>query len=308
MYNKSVIFMNILKKCTLCARNCQIDRYQKLGYCKQSNKIRIAKASLTYFEEPCISNKKGSGTIFFSGCNLGCIFCQNESISHKNFGYDITIQRLAEIMLELEKKGAININLVTPTPHIIGIKKALVKAKKQGLSIPIIYNTSSYENVNSLKILDGLIDVYLPDLKYYNSNYALKYSNVPNYFQVASSAIEEMYRQVGKVEFFKNGNIKKGVIVRHLMLPTLKEDSKKVIKYLYNTYHDNIYLSIMNQYTVMKPLKYKELNQKIKGKDYDEVIEYALNLGVKNAYCQLEKTSSKDFIPNFDLEGVKKTN
>ena len=294
--------MNVLKKCNLCPRNCLVDRYKNLGYCKQSNKIRIAKAALTYFEEPCISNSKGSGTIFFSGCNLGCIFCQNKDISKENFGKIISIKRLSEIMLELQDKGAININLVTPTPHVIGISKAIKLAKKNGLVIPIIYNTSSYETVDTLKLLDGLIDVYLPDLKYYDDKYAIKY------FKVATLAIKEMYKQVGKPVFDKDGNILKGVIVRHLMLPTLKEDTKKVLNYLYNTYQDNIYISIMNQYTVIKPLKYKELNHKVNDKDYDEVIDYAISLGIQNAYCQLDNTSSKDFIPDFDLEGVEKNN
>ncbi len=300
--------MNVLKKCNLCPRNCLVDRYKNLGYCKQSNKIRIAKAALTYFEEPCISNSKGSGTIFFSGCNLGCIFCQNKDISKENFGKIISIKRLSEIMLELQDKGAININLVTPTPHVIGISKAIKLAKKNGLVIPIIYNTSSYETVDTLKLLDGLIDVYLPDLKYYDDKYAIKYSKAPNYFKVATLAIKEMYKQVGKPVFDKDGNILKGVIVRHLMLPTLKEDTKKVLNYLYNTYQDNIYISIMNQYTVIKPLKYKELNHKVNDKDYDEVIDYAISLGIQNAYCQLDNTSSKDFIPDFDLEGVEKNN
>ena len=296
--------MDVLKKCNLCKRNCLVNRYEKVGYCKQTNEIRVAKASLTYFEEPCISNSKGSGTIFFSGCNLGCIFCQNIEISTKNFGKTIESNKLANIMLNLQSKGAININLVTPTPHILGIKKAIIIAKEKGLNIPIIYNTGTYENINSLKLLDGLIDVYLPDLKYYDDSYAIKYSNAKDYFKTATEAIKEMYRQVGKVEFDMYGNIKKGVIVRHLLLPTLKEDSKKIIKYLYDTYQDNIYLSIMNQYTVIKPLKYNELNNKVKDRDYNEVIDYAISIGVKNAYCQLDNTSSKDFIPNFDLEGV----
>ena len=296
--------MDVLKKCNLCQRNCLVNRYKNVGYCKQTNEIRIAKAILTYFEEPCISNEKGSGTIFFSGCNLGCIFCQNIEISKKNFGKNISSERLSEIMLELQEQGAININLVTPTPHIIGIRDAIIKAKEKGLKIPIIYNTGTYENIESLKLLDGLIDVYLPDLKYYDDKYAIKYSNAPNYFEIATKAIQEMYRQVGPIEFDQNGNIKKGIIVRHLLLPSLKDDSKKIIKYLYETYQDNIYLSIMNQYTIIKPLKYKELNHKIKNKDYDEIIDYACNLGIKNAYCQLDNTSSKDFIPTFDLEGV----
>ena len=296
--------MDVLKKCNLCARNCLVNRYTKIGYCKQTNEIRIAKACLTYFEEPCISNKKGSGTIFFSGCNLGCIFCQNIKISRNNYGKNITSYELAKIMLNLQNQGAININLVTPTPHIIGIREAIIKAKEIGLNIPIIYNTGTYENIDSLKLLDGLIDVYLPDLKYYDDKYAIKYSYCKDYFKIASNNIKEMYRQVGNIEFDKFGNIKKGIIVRHLLLPTLKEDSKEIIKYLYDTYHDNIYLSIMNQYTVMKKFKYQELNQKVKEKDYNEIIDYAFSLGIKNAYCQLNNTSSKDFIPNFDLEGI----
>lgn len=296
--------MDILTNCNLCHRNCHINRYKEIGFCKQTNNIRVAKATLTYYEEPCISNQNGSGTIFFSGCNLGCVFCQNEMISHDNYGKDISSSELANIMLNLQKKGAININLVTPTPHIIGIKESIIMAKKLGLNIPIIYNTGTYENVESLKILDGLVDVYLPDFKYFDNKYALKYSKVKNYFETCSQAIQEMYRQVGKCKFDKNGNIIKGVIVRHLMLPTLLNDSKQIIKYLYETYHDNIYLSIMNQYTVVKKLSYNELNHQVKENDYNNLIDYAISIGIKNAFCQLDNTSSKKFIPTFDLEGV----
>ena len=235
---------------------------------------------------------------------MGCIFCQNEKITKENFGKNITPNRLSEIMLELQDKGAININLVTPTPHIIGIKEAIIKAKENGLTIPIIYNTGTYENIESIKLLDGLIDVYLPDLKYYDDKYAIKYSNTKDYFKNATEIISEMYKQVGICKFDEKGNIIKGVIVRHLMLPTLLNDSKQIIKYLYETYKDNIYISIMNQYTVIKPLKYEELNHKVKEKDYNKLILYAINLGVKNAYCQLDNTSNLKFIPNFDLEGV----
>lgn len=295
---------DILKKCNLCNRKCLVNRYENIGFCKQTNDIRIAKATLTYFEEPCISNDKGSGTIFFSGCNMGCCFCQNSKISTDNFGTIISVERLSEIMLELQSKGAININLVTPTPHIIKIIDAIKLAKKNGLNLPIIYNTSSYETVDSIKLLNGLIDVYLPDLKYFDDLYAVKYSKSPNYFENATKAINEMYKQVGPCEFDSNGNIKKGIIVRHLMLPTLKEDTKKIVSYLYKTYHDNIYISIMNQYTIMENIKYKELNQKIKDKDYNDIIDYMINLGIKNAFCQLDDTSSKKYIPDFNLEGV----
>ena len=297
--------MDVLEKCNLCQRNCLVNRYKNVGYCKQTEKIRVAKASLTYFEEPCISNELGSGTIFFSGCNMGCIFCQNEEISSNNFGKDISSEKLACIMLNLQEKGAININLVTPTPHIIGICKAIKKAKVKGLNIPIIYNTGTYENVESIKLLDGLIDVYLPDLKYYDDEYAIKYSNCKNYFQNATLIINEMYKQVGPCQFDDKGNITKGVIVRHLVMPNLVEDSKKILKYLYDTYQDNIYISIMNQYTPIKHLKYEELNHKVKDNEYNDLIDYAVEIGIKNAFCQLDNTSSKDFIPNFDLEGVK---
>ena len=296
--------MDVLKKCNLCERKCLVNRYESVGFCKQTNEIRLAKACLTYLEEPCISNEKGSGTIFFSGCNLGCVYCQNIKISKENFGKTITFERLAEIMLELQSMGAININLVTPTPHIIGISKAIKLAKDKGLNIPIIYNTSSYETVESLKLLDGLVDVYLPDLKYFDDTIALKYSKVKNYFQVATTNLNEMYRQVGPCEFDNCGNIKKGIIVRHLMLPTKKDDTKKILNYLYQSYQDKIYLSIMNQYTVMDNLPFEELKQTIKEKDYDEVIDYAINLGIKKAFCQLDNTSSKEFIPDFNLEGI----
>lgn len=296
--------MDVLKKCNLCERNCLVNRYERVGFCKQTNEIKLAKAALTYFEEPCISNEKGSGTIFFSGCNLGCVYCQNIKISKENFGKTISFKRLAEIMLELQEMGAININLVTPTPHIIGIVEAIKLAKGKGLKIPIIYNTSSYETLEYLKLLDGLVDVYLPDLKYFDNNIALKYSKVKNYFQIATNNLEEMYRQVGSCEFDSQGNIKKGIIVRHLMLPNQKEDTKKILNYLYKTYQDNIYLSIMNQYTIMDNLPFEELKQTIKEKDYDEVIDYAISLGIKNAFCQLDNTNTKEFIPNFNLEGV----
>ena len=296
--------MDILKKCNLCKRNCLVNRYKQVGYCKQTDKIRVAKAVLTYFEEPCISNSKGSGTIFFSGCNMGCIFCQNEKISTNNFGCNIASDKLASIMIDLQNKGAININLVTPTPHIIGIIDAIKKARVEGLTIPIIYNTGTYETLESIKLLDGLIDVYLPDLKYFDDSLAIKYSNTKNYFSNATLIIEEMYKQVGPCEFDIDGNIKKGVIVRHLVLPHAINDSKQILKYLYERYQDNIYLSIMNQYTPIKYLKYKELNNKLSNKEYNDLIDYAVSLGIKNAFCQLDATSSKNFIPNFDLEGI----
>jgi len=294
-----------LDKCNLCPRNCLVNRNNnELGFCKAPKDLVIAKAYLHKWEEPCISGDIGSGTIFFSYCNLKCIFCQNYDISTLNMGEVVSIMRFKEICLELQEKGALNINLVTPTHFVPLIVEGLKLAKKEGLTIPIIYNTSSYENVETIRMLDGLIDVYLPDLKYYNDEYAIKYSNAKNYFKNASLVIDEMYKQIGKCEFSDNGIIKKGVIVRHLMLPDNISDSKKIISYLYQKYKDNIYISIMNQYTPIKKYKYKELNNKVSDIEYDELIDYAYNLGVRNAYVQEGETQMESFIPIFDGEGV----
>lgn len=250
------------------------------------------------WEEPIITGDAGSGTIFFSYCNLGCVYCQNYDISFNNVGEEITIERFKDICLELQNMGATNINLVTPTHYIPLIKEGLTLAKNDGLTIPIVYNTSSYETVESLKLLEGLIDIYLPDFKYYDNSLG-KYSNVNNYFEVASEAIEEMYRQVG-VPIYENNILKKGVIVRHLVLPHHIEDSKKVIKYLYDKYRDNIILSIMNQYTNVKKLQYEELNDKVTKNEYDSLIDYACDLGIENCFVQEEESQSKSFIPKFE--------
>ena len=298
--------MNPLKKCMLCPRNCMVNRYEKTGFCGCDEKIRASLAKLFFYEEPPISGNNGSGTIFFSGCNLKCCFCQNMEISKYNNGKPITINRLTEIMMELQDKKAHNINLVTPTMYIPQIIKAIKKARKLGLNIPIIYNSSGYENYNAIKLLDGYIDVYLPDFKYYNDELAMKYSKANNYVENAKLAIVEMVRQTGPCVFDKNGLIKKGTIVRHLMLPTLKNDTKKILKYLYQTYKDNIYISIMNQYTPNKYVEFNELKEPLKETDYNEIIDYALDLGIKNAFCQVGGTVSESFIPEFNYEGIKK--
>ena len=300
--------MNYYKSCILCPRKCRINRYENLGFCGCNNKIKLSLAKLFFYEEPPISGTKGSGAIFFTGCNLRCVFCQNIEISKYNKGLEISIKRLSEIMLELQNDGAHNINLVTPTMYIPSIIKAIKKAKKNGLNIPIIYNSSGYEDINSIKLLNGYIDVYLPDFKYYDNNYALKYSKCPNYLENTKLSIKEMVKQVGPCKFDKNGLIKKGVIVRHLMLPGLINDSKKIINYLYSTYGNKIYLSIMNQYTPNKEVEFNELKNSLKEKDYDEVIDYAYNLGISNAFCQVGGTVSESFIPNFNMEGVKEKN
>ena len=295
----------MLNSCNLCPRNCNVNRNNnEIGYCGASNQMVIAKAYLHMWEEPCISGSVGSGTIFFSYCNLRCIFCQNYDISTLHKGNIVSVNRLKEICLELQEKGALNINLVTPTHYVPLIVEALKLAKKEGLTIPIIYNTSSYENINTIKLLEGIVDIYLPDLKYYDDIYGIKYSNCNNYFKYASRAIEEMYKQVGKCVFDNNGIIKKGVIVRHLMLPDNIEDSKNIINYLYNKYKDNIYISIMNQYTPLRKLEYNNLNRKVSDTEYDELINYAYDLGIRNAYIQEGETQKESFIPDFNNEGI----
>lgn len=289
----------LLNKCEICPRKCKVNRNNgELGYCKASNKMKIGGYHLHMWEEPIITGKNGSGTIFFSYCNLRCAYCQNYDLSFDSVGEYITIERLSDIMLELQEMQAENVNLVTPTHYIPLIKNSIVLAKEKGLKIPIVYNTSGYENVESLKTLEGLIDIYLPDFKYYDNSLG-KYSSVADYFNITSLALKEMYRQVGKPKYNKKGILKKGVIVRHLVLPNNYQDSKKIINYLYQEYKDNIILSIMNQYTITKITKYPELNQKVDPKEYDNLIDYAYNLGIRNCFTQEEESQSESFIPKF---------
>ena len=289
-----------LSKCDICPRKCGVNREKgELGFCKMKDKIKIARYSLHYWEEPIISGETGSGTIFFSGCNLKCIFCQNYKISSENMGKEISVERLKEICLELQNMGANNINLVTGTHFLPLIKEALILAKKEGLTIPIVYNTSSYENVESLKEMEGLIDIYLPDLKYHDNKLAENFSLANNYFEIATNAIKEMVRQTGK-PVIENNIMKKGVIVRHLLLPNHLEDSKKIIKYLHDTYDEDIYISIMNQYTPIKKFdKYPELNRTLTDKEYDELVNYACDLNITQAFIQEGETCKESFIPDF---------
>ena len=298
--------MELLESCKLCPRNCGINRLKdKTGYCGAGKNIRVARAALHYWEEPCISGNIGSGTVFFSYCTLKCVFCQNYNISQCSFGKEITIDRLAEIFLDLQGKGALNINLVTPTHYVPQIIEALKIAKEKGLNLPIIYNSSGYENIETIKLLKGYIDVYLPDMKYFNSKYSMKYSKAKDYFLYAKEAIEEMVNQVGEVKFDKSGIIKKGVIIRHLMLPGLLFDSKKIIDYIHNTYGNKVYISIMNQYTPLEHVKiYPELNKPLNQKHYEALIDYALSIGVENGFIQEEGTDKESFIPLFNYEGV----
>lgn len=293
------------EQCELCCRHCSVNRNQgKLGFCGMDASLYAARAALHFWEEPCISGDTGSGTVFFSGCSLQCVFCQNHNIAVAKTGKQISQKRLTEIFLELQAKGALNINLVTPTHYVPQIIDALRDAKKSGLTLPIVYNTGSYDTVETIQSLEGLIDIYLPDLKYYSSELSTRYSKAPDYFECATKAILEMYRQVGRPQFKKEQMIR-GMIVRHLALPNALHDSKKVLKYLWETYGDDIYVSIMNQYTPLQATeKYPEINRKLTEREYDKLINYALDLGYSNAFIQEGETALESFIPDFTYEGI----
>ena len=288
--------------CNLCPRACNVDRTRVRGYCGSNEIVRVSRASLHMWEEPCISGEEGSGTVFFSGCPLHCVYCQNRDISHGNVGRELTIDELSDVFIRLGNRGANNINLVTPTHYIPQIREAIIKAKKNGLNIPIVYNTGGYECVESLKRLNGLIDVYMPDCKYYSKEMASRYSNAPDYYELTIKAIHEMYEQVGDASFNQKGIMTKGVIVRHLLLPDGLEDSKKIIKALYNEFGDSIYFSIMNQYTPMNGIEklYPELGRKVSEKEYDELVDYAISIGIENGFVQEGDTALESFIPDFD--------
>ena len=295
-----------LSDCALCPRNCHVNRLAgEQGYCGMPGDIVAARAALHPWEEPCLVGEQGSGTVFFSGCNLKCVFCQNHNIALNQSGKPISLSRLSDIFLELQEKGATNINLVTPTHYIPQIALALTYAKEQGLSIPVVYNTGGYEKASSLQLLEGLVDIYLPDFKYYSSELSRKYSHAADYFQHACEALEEMFRQVGACSFDDQGLLKKGIIVRHLLLPGQTKDSKKVLRYLHETYGDNIWISIMNQYTPLEHVSpYPELKRTVSAEEYDRVVNFAIRLGINNAFIQEGETSAESFIPAFDLEGI----
>lgn len=292
--------------CNLCPRECNVDRgLGKTGFCKVPNIIKVARAALHFWEEPCISGEEGSGTVFFSGCNLRCVYCQNRKIAEGVYGKEISEDRLATIFLELQKKGANNINLVTPSHYVVEIVEALKIAKGQGLKIPVVYNSSAYEKVETLKLLEGCVDVYLPDFKYMDAILSQKYSKAKDYSVVAKKAIEEMLRQVGNPKFDDRGMITKGMIVRHLVLPGYTEDSKKIIKYLYDMYQNDIFISILSQFTPLEGLdEFPEINRKLTEEEYDEVVDFAIELGVENGFIQEGDVAKESFIPEFDGQGV----
>lgn len=319
-----------MENCMLCPRECGVNRKNgETGVCGQTAAIKAARAALHMWEEPCISGQNGSGTVFFSGCNLGCVFCQNHNIATGKAGIEISTGRLAEIFLELQEKGANNINLVTAGHFVPQVVEALKQAKQQGLFLPVVYNTSSYEKVETLRLLDGYVDIYLPDLKYVDSTISSRYSHAADYFTYASAAIAEMVQQVGEPEFVFERTadekkkvfhaaeyqerseagesllMKKGVIVRHLVMPGCMEDSKRVISYLLKTYGNQIFISIMNQYTPLPQCReYPELSRRVTEAEYDAVVDYAIELGIENGFIQEGDVAEESFIPEFDGEGI----
>ena len=257
------------------------------------------------WEEPCISGEKGSGTVFFSGCSLRCIFCQNREIARMNTGKEITVERLSEIFLELQQKGAANINLVTACHYVPHIIEALDLAKSKGLILPVVYNSGGYEKVETLQMLEGYVDIYLPDYKYTDATLANNFSNAPDYPEVALKAIKEMVRQTGECMFGEDGYLQKGTIVRHLILPAHTHQSKEALSLLYKTFGNSIYISIMNQYTPIHPIPtYPELNRRVTPREYEKVLTHAISIGITNAFIQEGSTASESFIPKFDNEGI----
>lgn len=291
----------MLEQCKLCPHNCKVNRLNdETGRCKCTDKIKIALVSLHKYEEPCISGTNGSGTVFFSNCNLNCIFCQNYEISHLGKGREISVNELAKIFIEQQEKGAHNINLVTPTMYVVQIIEAIKIAKKNGLTIPIVYNTNSYENIETIKMLNGFIDVYLPDLKYYSDELAKKYSKANNYFENATKAIQEMYKQVGSPEFDENGIIKKGVIIRHLVLPNYIQNSKNILKWIKEKMGDDVYVSVMAQYFPSYKAKDDDkINRKLNAREYRTIEEYMYTLDLKNGYIQDLEENEEQYVPNF---------
>lgn len=297
----------IMRDCTLCPRECHADRAAgQTGFCGETAVLRAARAALHFWEEPCISGSAGSGTVFFSGCNLGCVYCQNYDISVNRKGYELPAHELVRIFLDLQQKGASNINLVTACHYLPQICFALAAAKEQGLRIPVVYNSSGYEKVDSLKLLEGLVDIYLPDLKYFSPQLSAKYSGAHDYFEVAAAAIAEMFRQVGRPVFApESGLMTKGVIVRHLLLPGQPGDSKKILRYLHDAYGNDIYVSIMNQYTPLPQVAgIPQLNRTITAREYDRILNFAVDIGIENGYMQEGETAAESFIPPFDGEGL----
>lgn len=288
--------------CNACPRKCGVDREINTGVCGAPLTYKVARAALHYWEEPCISGTRGSGTVFFSGCSLKCVFCQNYQISRDNFGKEISEERLVEIFDELKEQGAHNINLVNPTHYALQLTDTLSKAKPD---IPVVYNTGGYDSIETLKQLDGLPDIYLTDIKYVSESVSKKYSKAADYFEVASSAVLEMFRQTGEAVFDDEGIMQKGIIIRHLVLPGNISQAMKTLDWVSANLPESTVVSIMSQYTPCGDLsEYPTINRRLSEREYDTVLEYADKLGLENAYIQELDSSAEEYIPPFDLNGV----
>lgn len=291
-----------LKRCTLCPLECKINRYERQGRCGANNSVKVALASLHHYEEPCISGENGSGTVFFSNCNLRCKYCQNYEISQLGKGKEISIEHLAEIFLKQQQKGAHNINLVTPTSYVYQIIEALKIAKQNGLVIPVVYNTNGYEKEETIDLLKGCVDIYLPDLKYYNDEVAKKYSGIEKYFETATKAIKKMKQQVGQDEFDQNGIMKKGMIIRHLVLPNHILNTKHILKWIKGNMPKDTYVSVMAQYfPTYKAKEDKMINRKLTKREYKDVENYLYSLELENGYIQDLGNHEEEYVPTFDL-------
>lgn len=289
--------------CSMCPRKCSADRGKAGGFCRMGENPVVAKAYLHMWEEPCISGARGSGTVFFSGCNLKCVYCQNYRISNENFGKELTVEQLASVFLSLQQKGAHNINLVTPVHFVSRIKEAIQAA--EGLKLPVIYNSNGYESREGLYIMNGIVDVYLPDLKYFSPEISMKYSGAADYFEIASTAIPEMYRQVGPPEFDSDGVIRRGLIIRHLILPGLSDESVKILKWIRESLPDDVYISLMSQYTpCYRAYEFPEINRHITRREYEKVLNCFYRLGFEHGYIQERDSASEEYIPDFNLEGI----
>lgn len=290
--------------CELCPRRCKVDRVKTLGFCGAGENLRVALVSLHKWEEPCLVGRNGAGTIFFSHCNLKCVYCQNFSINHEGYGAEISVGRLAEIFLEQQARGASNVELVTPTHYADKICSAIDLAKSRGLNLPIVWNSNAYENLETLELLRGRVDIFLPDLKYFDDKPARTFSNAPNYFAIASAALKKMFELVGSPIF--NGDLMtRGLIVRHLVLPNFRRDAMKIVDWLHETFGDEIFISLMNQYTpIFRAGDFKKISRPLTTFEYQSVVDHAARLGIKNCFIQLGKTADKNFIPDFNLNGV----
>lgn len=293
--------LKILENCSICPHNCGINRLNnQVGWCKSKDTVKVAKYSIHNFEEPCISGKNGSGTVFFSNCTMNCVFCQNYEISQQGKGQEISIQDLAKIFLKQQERGVENINLVTPTSYVPQIIEALKIARNNGLHLPIVYNTNGYEKVESLKMLEGYIDIYLPDFKYIDDNLAKRLSKVDNYFEITTNALKEMYRQVGKAEFDDNGIMKKGMIIRHLVLPNHILNSRKVLKWINDNMRDS-YVSVMAQYfPTYKAKEIEDINRKLTKEEYEKIENYLYSLNLENGYIQELGDHEEEYVPKWD--------